>query len=292
VITFGRRPALLLLAPSVLLFAVFFVAPLGWMLRLATYEAGGSGASRFYQPGTFTLAHFAEIASDPYFVKLGWVTIRLGVVITAVTMAIALPFALYVYRAKGAYKRFLVLSVILPKLSNLLVLMYGVVLLLGDTGYINQILTGLRVLAQPLPLFANLPAIVFGEVLIVLPYPILMLIAAMESLDSQLEEAALSLGAHPARAFYEAVVKLVVPAIVTSTLVTLIWGFGAFVAPTILGSPAYYTVAIEIYDDTLEKLDWPLGAALGTIYVLFVGVLVAAALYLQRRGEAPRAQLA
>ncbi len=78
-------------------------------------------------------------------------------------------------------------------------------------------------------------------------------------MDPSLEEAARSLGAGPIRAFYETVLKLMVPALMTSTLVTLIWGFGAFVAPTILGSPDYYTIAIEVYTETLENVKWPLG---------------------------------
>ena len=198
-------------------------------------------------------------------------------------MAVALPFAIYVHRSRGIRKRLLLFAVVLPKLTNLLVLMYGVLLLLGDTGYINQILLALGVVKQPLPLFANLAALVYGEVLIVLPYPILMLVAAMESVDPSLEEAARSLGANPFRAYYEAVLKLIVPGIVTSTLVTLIWGLGAFIAPTILGSPDYYTIAIEVYGETLENFNWPLGAALATVYVAFVALLVAVALLLQGR---------
>ena len=285
VVVAGRSPALLLAAPSILLFTVFFVAPLAWMLRLSTYEAGGKGQSRFYQTGTFTLKHFHEIATDPYFLKLAWVTVQVGVIITVVTMAVALPFAIYVYRSRGLYKRFLLLAVILPKLTNLLVLMYGVVLLLGDTGFINALLVGSGLLGQPLPLFANLPALVFGEVLIVLPYPVLMMVAAMESMDPSLEEAARSLGAPPLRAFYETVIKLIAPALMTSTLVTLIWGFGAFVAPTILGSPDYYTIAIEVYSQTLESVNWPLGAALATAYVAAITGMVAGGLLIQRRAE-------
>jgi ABC-type spermidine/putrescine transport system permease subunit I len=280
-----RSPAWLLAAPSFLLFTVFFVAPLGWMLRLSTYESGGQGQSRFYETGTFTLANFREIATDPYFLKLAWVTVQVGLIITVVTMAVALPFAVYVYRARGLYKRLLVMAVILPKLTNLLVLMYGVLLLLGDTGFINTLLLGIGLIGQPLPLFANLPALVFGEVLIVLPYPVLMLIAAMETMDPSLEEAALSLGASPLRAFYETVIRLMIPALMTSTLVTLIWGLGAFVAPTILGSPDYYTIAIEVYSQTLANVDWPLGAALATVYVAFVTLMIAAALLVQRKAE-------
>jgi ABC-type spermidine/putrescine transport system permease subunit I len=285
VVAAGRRPAIWLAAPSALLFLVFFVAPLGWMLRLSTYEAGGKGQSRFYETGTFTLAHYREIVTDPYFLKLGWVTLQVGVIITLVTMLVALPFAIYVYRARGVYKRFLLLAVILPKLTNLLVLMYGVLLLLGDTGYINEVLMSAHVIQQPLPLFANLPALVFGEVLIVLPYPVLMLVAAMESIDPSYEDAAQSLGAGPVRAFYETVIKLIVPALMTSSLVTLIWGFGAFVAPTILGSPDYYTIAIEVYAETLENVKWPLGAALATVYVGFITLMVGGALWIQRRAE-------
>jgi len=285
VVAAGRSPAMWLAAPSALLFLVFFVAPLGWMIRLSTYEAGGKGQSRFYETGTFTLAHYREILTDPYFAKLGWITVQVGVIITLVTMAVALPFAIYIYRSRGLYKRFLLMSVILPKLTNLLVLMYGVLLLLGDTGFINQVLMGAHVISQPLPLFANLAALVFGEVLIVLPYPVLMLVAAMESMDPSLEEAAQSLGAGPIRAFYETVLKLMVPALMTSTLVTLIWGFGAFVAPTILGSPDYYTIAIEVYTETLENVKWPLGASLATVYVAFITVMVGTAMWIQRNAE-------
>lgn len=285
VVRAGRSPALWLAAPSALLFLVFFVAPLGWMLRLSTYEAGGKGQSRFYETGTFTLAHYREIVTDPYFLKLGWITLQVGVIITLVTMLVALPFAVYVYRSRGIYKRLLLMAVILPKLTNLLVLMYGVLLLLGDTGYINDLLLKARIINQPLPLFANLPALVFGEVLIVLPYPVLMLVAAMESIDPSYEDAAQSLGAGPVRAFYETVIKLIVPALMTSTLVTLIWGFGAFVAPTILGSPDYYTIAIEVYAETLENIKWPLGAALATVYVAFITLMVAAGLLIQRKAE-------
>ena len=146
-------------------------------------------------------------------------------------------------------------------------------------------LLGAHLIGQPLPLFANLPALVFGEVLIVLPYPILMLVAAMESMDPSLEEAAQSLGAGPMRAFYETVIKLMVPALMASTLVTLIWGFGAFVAPTILGSPDYYTIAIEVYTETLENVNWPLGAALATVYVAFITLMVAGALLVQRHAQ-------
>ena len=285
----GRSPAFLLAAPSIVLFLAFFLAPLAWMVRLSTYEAGGKGQSRFYETGTFTVKHFAEILGDPFFLKLGWVTLQLGLIITVITMAVAIPFAIYIHRSRGMYKRALVMAVILPKLTNLLVLMYGVLLLLGDTGYINQALLALRLVSEPLPLFANLPALVFGEVLIVLPYPILMLVAALEAVDPALEEAARSLGGNPLQAYYEAVLKLIVPALVTSTLVTFIWGLGAFIAPTILGTPDWYTIAVEVYSETLDKLNWPLGAALATTYVALVAAFVGAVLLMQARWSGRRA---
>jgi ABC-type spermidine/putrescine transport system permease subunit I len=57
------------------------------------------------------------------------------------------------------------------------------------------------------------------------------------------------------------------------------------VAPTILGSPDYYTIAIEVYAETLENVKWPLGAALATVYVGFITLMVGGALWIQRRAE-------
>jgi ABC-type spermidine/putrescine transport system permease subunit I len=44
-------------------------------------------------------------------------------------------------------------------------------------------------------------------------------------------------------------------------------------------------VAIEVYAQTLENVRWPLGAALATLYVAAIAMMVAAALLLQRNAE-------
>ena len=50
-------------------------------------------------------------------------------------------------------------------------------------------------------------------------------------------------------------------------------------------APFTYTVAIEVYTETLENVQWPLGAALATVYVAFITLMVAGALLIQRNAQ-------
>lgn len=269
--------------PAMFLFVVFFLAPLAWMVRLAFYEAGTTG--QFYQEGTATLTHFGQIFGDRYFLEVVGVTFRIGGLTVLITMPLAWLLSVYIHRATGVRRLALLAAVILPKLTNLLVVMYGVILLLGRQGFVNEGLAALRLIDTPLPLFANIYAVMLGQVMIVLPYPVLMLVAAMESVDPVLEDAARSLGASPKRAYFETVFKLVLPTSLVASLVTLIWGLGAFVAPMVLGGPSLYTLTIEIYRQTLQHFRWPLGAALGVVSWIAISALIVGFLYLQRRTE-------
>lgn len=280
---FGSSPKWWLALPAIALFVIFFLAPLAWMVRLAFYEAGTTG--QFYQEGTFTLSHFMQIITDRYFLEVVGVTLRIGALTVIFTMPLAWLLSVYIHRSAGIRRLALLAAVILPKLTNLLVVMYGVILLLGRQGFVNEGLLGIGLLDSPLPLFANIYAVMLGEVMIVLPYPVLMLVAAMESVDPVLEDAARSLGASPKRAYFETVYKLTLPTFLVATLVTLIWGLGAFVAPMVLGGPSLYTLTIEIYRQTLQHFRWPLGAALGVVSWIAISVLIVGFLYMQRRTE-------
>jgi ABC-type spermidine/putrescine transport system permease subunit I len=283
-----RRPdsAFLLLAPSLLVLAAFFVLPMLWLVRLSLLDRVGSGG--FYVDDSFTLRHYAAILSDPYFHNLAAVTLNLGVIVTLAAMTVAYPLAIYLYWASPALKTGVLLAVLLPKFTNLLVVMYGVLVLLSNSGPINRLLVWSGLVQQPLPMFANLFAVVVGETLIITPYPVLILASALHGVDRQLEEAARGLGASRWRAFYEVPFKLTLPSALLAALVTLIWALGAFTAPVVLGNPELYPLGVEVYTTTFEDANWPLGAALATVNLLAVLVLAGAALAVHRALEAAR----
>ena len=150
-----------LLTPLGVLLLVFFVVPLFWLFRVSFYAHGGTsgfGVSSvtFYIPNTFTFDNYIKFFTDLYFLGIMSFTIQLAILVTVITMFLAYPFAYYIYKAKPLLKLVLLIIVILPKLSNLLVLIYGLEIILGRGGSINQVLLALGLVDAPLQLFHNL----------------------------------------------------------------------------------------------------------------------------------------
>lgn len=273
----------LLALPAALFVVTVFLLPFLAVARVAVAGPGLPGSRSFFDLGVFAPGNLAAVAGDPLFASVVGVTVRLGVIVTAVCLVLALPFAAYVHLARGWRKVALLAAVVLPKLVNLLVLLYGVLLILGRDGFLNRGLLATGMVDQPLPLFGNLAAVVFTEVLVVLPYPLLVLVAAFHSADPRTTEAARSLGAGPVRAYLETVVRPSAPAIVSAALISAVWAVGAFVGPLVLGNPPHYTVAVEVYDLALEHLDWVDAAGWALLSVLGFGALLGSASVALRR---------
>lgn len=275
----ARSHKYLLLLPLALFLSVFFVMPLAWLFRVSFYAHGGAsgfGVSqvRYYIPNTFTFHNYALFFTDRYFRHTLFFTMELALIVTVVTMALAYPFAYYIYKATPKLKLLLLVLVILPKLSNMLVLIYGLQILLGNAGIINQLLSVLGVVASPVPLVHNLFSVVLGKVLLIIPYTILVITATLHTLDPALADASKGMGATPARTFFEITLPLSLPGTLVALLITMIWALGAFVSPSILGNPDLHTLAVEVPKQTFENVNWAMGSAVAFVMLSLVFVLV------------------
>ena len=159
-----------LLAPLGVMLIGFFAGPLLWMFRVSLYESRGAsgfgiGGAKgqegggYYVEGTWTLDNYVRFFSDEYFRSILLFTLEFAILVTVVTIVLAYPMAYYIYKAGPRLKTALLIVVILPKLSNMLVLVYGLQILLANNGLVNELLlllgvAGLRggamALAQPL----------------------------------------------------------------------------------------------------------------------------------------------
>jgi ABC-type spermidine/putrescine transport system permease subunit I len=268
------RPGLLA-APAVLLLVLLLLVPFGLLVRVSLFEGGsrsgfGIGGDGFYRPGTWTIQAYTTLLGEKYFRDVLRFTIFLGIVVTVLTLLIAYPLALYVHKLPQRWKALALAGVILPKLASVLVIVYGLKLLLGSSGPVNDALIGLGVVSAPVMLFHNLTGVVIGEVYLILPYAVLVLVAALDRIDESLVPAAQGLGAGPLRAFWRITLPLSAPGILLASLLSLIWALGAFVGPVLLGSPDEITLGVEVQRQTFENINWPRGAATA---VLMLGTL-------------------
>jgi ABC-type spermidine/putrescine transport system permease subunit I len=275
----NKKTWIFLLLPVLILLVGFFVAPFLFLVRVSLYERPGSsssGGSRFYDPDTFSFNQYKEILSDSFYLNVFGVTFTQALIVTVVTMLLAYPCAVVIYRMKPRWKNTSLLLVMLPKLTNLLVLTYGLLVLFSNAGIINQTLLNLGIIKEPLPMFANMFAVVAAETIIIAPYPILIMVSLFEAIDPALEPAARGMGAKPVRAFYETAFKLTLPGALAGSFITFIWAFGAYIGPVVMGSPDNYTAAVEVFTTTFEYNNWPLGAAIAVSNVLLIAALLLA----------------
>ncbi|MGI9303885.1 MAG: ABC transporter permease [Gammaproteobacteria bacterium] len=277
----------LLLSPLVIFLLVFFFGPLVWLFRVSLYVSGGksgfgiggaegSGGGGFYQEGTWTIANYTRFFTDDYFQAITMFTVELAILVTVVTMLLAYPFSYYIYKASPRLKLILLVVVILPKLSNMLVLVYGLQIILANNGIVNQTLLALGIIDEPVKLVYNLFSVVVSKVLLIIPYTILVITATLHALDPTLRDAAKGMGASPLRAFFTVTLPLSMPGTLVALLITIVWALGAFVSPALLGNPNLQTLAVEVPKQTFENVNWAMGSALAFVMLalMFLVVLI------------------
>jgi ABC-type spermidine/putrescine transport system permease subunit I len=164
-------------------------------------------------------------------------------------------------------------AVVVPKLSSLLVTVYGLKLILGDHGPVNDFLIAAGLIEEPLALQHSATGVVIGKVCLVVPYTILLLWAGLERVDKTLIAAARGLGASAWQAFARVTLPLSLPALASATSISLIWALGAFISPYLLGSPQEITVSVDVQRQMFENLHWPRGAAEGVGLLLALGII-------------------
>lgn len=277
----GRRwPAALLpllgVAPLVVFLLVFFVGP---MLVIA--------AESLKTPGTATgLAQYGRIFGDAYYLKVLGQTLLFGAVVTALCAVLGYPLALAVARATGLVKAALILLVVTPLLVNVVVRSFGWMVILGGSGAVNWVLTGLGL--PRAELMYTWTGVTIAMVHVLLPFMVLAIASTIETIDPRLEEAALVLGARRSGVFRHVTLPLSREGLVTGSILCFTLAIGSFVTVLLLGKTSTMVLPVLIYQQLTTASDWPFAAAMGMTLL----AIVTAVLWLQTRLRRPLARAA
>src|SRR3982074_3311158 len=269
----GVTPIAWLIAPSALLFALFFFLPMGLMAKSSLLPR-----SPFEQPHvSFTGKYYQRIVSDPYYFEVIWTTLRIGLLTTLATLLIGYPLAHWMARIRGrtAYAM-LMMTVLTPMLTDIVVRTFAWMALLSDKGAINQTLTGLGLISKPLPLMYNEFSIVLGLTHIYVPYMVLTLVGVIGRIDQRLEHAAQNLGASPLGAFRRGHVPRRLPGILAGALLVFALAISAYVTPILMGGFQIMTLPMLIYQQISSSFNVGFAAALGMVLLAISLVLVIA----------------
>lgn len=267
--SFWRAHALvLLLFPAAGALLIFFFLPIFFLLLLSLrkYVIGSI-------PSALTIHNYFHFFRDPFYLDILWSTIKLGVVITVITLVLGYPVAYFLVRTRLPFKNWLRLAVVTPLLVSVVIRTYGWLILLSDRGLLNQALVGLGLTDKPVKLLFTYNGVLIGLVHVFLPFMILSLVGVIENINPSLEEAAENLGANWMQRFFWITLPLSLPGIVAGSLLVFSLSIAAYVTPELLGGPSLLVLSTMIYQQIMVVLDWGFGAAIAAI-LLFVTLLV------------------
>lgn len=255
--------------PVLLLEAVFFVGALAIMLMISTMQM-----ENFNLVANYNIGNFVDGVTKVQNVTAFRNTAVLSALATVSAAVLAYPIAYYIARFGGRYKNQLAALVIIPFWTNYVVRIYGWRIILSDEGILNTSLIMLGLIDEPLDFVLNTRfSIWFGLVYLLLPFMILPLYSTLEDIDGTLIEAAYDLGASRRDVFRRIVFPLSIPGLMAGTIFVFIFSMGAFIVPAMMGGGIPY-VGTRINYEFGFGGDWPAGAAIGSILMFIVLVVL------------------
>ena len=252
----------LLAAPGTILLLVLVVLPLlpTLVLSFQVYDAT-TGVKDEY-----TVAHYAAVLTDPYYLQVFWRTLRLAALTTLICLLIGAPEAYILSRMREPWRSVFLLVIIGPLLVSVVVRAFGWSMLLGPTGLVNEALQALG-LAKVRLLYTE-TAIVIALVHVMLPFMIIPVWTSLQKLDPMVEAAAWTLGASRFTALRRVVMPQVTMGLLSGILVVFGLSASAFAIPGLLGGRRLKVAATLVYDEYMHELNWPMGAAIAIVVLV------------------------
>ncbi|EMQ2877642.1 spermidine/putrescine ABC transporter permease PotB [Vibrio navarrensis] len=222
---------------------------------------------------TFTLDNYTRLL-DPLYAKVLLHSFYMAIVATLICLVIGYPFAYIVAKMPAKWRPFMLFLVIVPFWTNSLIRTYGLKIVLGTQGILNNALLTLDIIDKPLRLMYTETAVMIGLVYILLPFMILPLYSAIEKLDYTYIEAAKDLGANKLQTLTKVILPLTMPGIIGGCLLVLLPALGMFYIADLLGGAKNLLIGNVIKSQVLNARDWPFGAATSIALTIAMAIML------------------
>lgn len=276
----GERLGLfLLLTPAILWLGLLVILP---HVEIGILSFSQRMAARVY---TFGFGNYFEFLSEPVYWRTFARTAFLSILVTAITLVISFPVALYIAKfATGKSKPILFLMCLIPFWASELVRTLGWMMLLRETGVVSFLLQWAGIAGNPVEMLYNDGSVVLGLVYGGMLFMIVPLTNALESLETAQIEAGYDLGGTNVTVLRKIIIPHAMPGIVAGSIVVFMLTVGNFVTPVMLGGKNGLWFTEQIYSQFITRFNWPQGSAFGFMLLLLSTVIVWLGLRLTGQG--------
>ncbi|MFI7648048.1 carbohydrate ABC transporter permease [Micromonospora sp. NPDC049460] len=287
-LTLRRREAragLALVAPTLLVVVAVIGIPIVWTVVLAFQRVRLATLRRTGLFGEFTMDNVERVLNTPGFADTLWTTLVYSVASTAGSVVLGLVAALVVrrpFRGRTLVRASMLLPYVAPVVA---VTFVWQVMLDPQLGVVND--WGRRFLGwdTPVPFLSQestaLATVIAFEAWRYFPFAFLFLLARLQAVPGELEEAARVDGATPTQRFRHILLPQLLPVIGLLGVLRFIMTFNKFDDVYLLtgGAAGTEVVSVRVYEFLTARTD--IGAAAAQAVVLAVVLIVFVLVYLR-----------
>lgn len=203
-----------------------------------------------FPPSDYSLRWFRRLFAHAPLINAALLSAQIATIVTILSLALGVPAALALargeFRGREPLKSFFLAPLLLPTLIT------GLALLLFFT---------------PLRLAATLPGLILGHMTVTLPFVVRMMTTALATLPDDIEAAAATLGAPPARVVRRVTLPLAAPGLVACAALSFLLSFDETVISLFISGPRASTLPVEMVRYVEGRTD-PLIAALSVLLIV------------------------
>jgi putative spermidine/putrescine transport system permease protein len=228
-----------------------------------------SGSYMSFPPPGLSLRWYVSFFSSRSWVDSGLVSLEVAIPATLLAVLLGTPAALGLarrFRFRGAVDMLVLAPVIVPSI----IVAIGAYFVYSQYGLVGH------------PI-----ALILGHTCLAVPFVVINVSAALTSVDTQLERAALSLGATPLTTFRAITLPLILPGVLAGAVFAFITSFDELLIALFLSGTGAVTLPRRMFDEIRYDIDPTIAAVSSLLIVTTTGLMLTAEL-LRRRTQRRR----
>ncbi|TNF64898.1 MAG: ABC transporter permease [Rhodobacteraceae bacterium] len=272
----------LLISPTLAIMTVGIIMPFLILLVLSFWTRQGFGFDT-----TPTFNNYIRVWTEPIFGALLQRSFWISGIATVATVLLCYPMAYFVAFHVHRNKMLWIILMTLPFWTSYLLRIFAWKVILGYEGVINSGFMAMGWIQAPLEfLLYSQTAVIITLAHAWAAFAILPLYVSLEKIDKSLLEAATDLGDGPVARFLRVTLPLSMPGVIAACFLIFIPTTGDYVTPALLGGPDGAMIGNFIQLQFGAVNNWPMGATLSIVLMLWIAAIALVFLFLTRRAQA------
>lgn len=268
----------LILAPGLILLILFLLLPLISVVWPTFYD------------GSLTFNAYITFFQDSYNVGIFVRTLKISLIVTFICALFGVPAAYYIAHTPKRWRSLFMAATLFPLLTNSVVRSFAWISILGQNGVINTFLLRVGLISEPITLLYTEFSIIIGSVYLFLPLMIITLVGIYENIDTEIMEAAETLGASRLIAFAKVILPLSLSGIIVGSILVFTGTLTAYTTPQLLGGNRNMMLSTFLYQNAMTLGNWQQASVIALVMIvitlLVMQLLNGIASLLDKRGEA------